>query len=99
MAIDAWIINARIKADKWRSRQRSILNKQRQTSMSRGKITEQAQTAAGDANENDDGTKEMEKAAAILNFIHDLDDIGHTDVRATVIAYNTLLSGMFLLYF
>jgi hypothetical protein len=35
----------------------------------------------------------MDSAYAILQYIHDLDRIGHADVHATVIAYNTLLSG------
>jgi hypothetical protein len=35
----------------------------------------------------------MDSAYAILQYIHDLDRIGHADIHATVIAYNTILSG------
>lgn len=79
MAIDAWVVVAGIKAKK-KSYEQLITNKRRHT----------------DDGENqfiDDGTEEMENAAAILKYIHTLESAGRADVNASVIGYNTILSG------
>ena len=85
MALDAWIIKAGLTAENWRMKQLGIMNSNRQR---REKYV--PPTLATDES---DGTKEMEKAETILKYIQDLDCVGHSDIRATVIGYNTLLSG------
>jgi hypothetical protein len=85
MALDAWVVKAGLTADKWRTKQLGVMNTNRQKGEQHA-----PPTLATDA---DDGTKEMEKAETILKYIQDLDCVGHSDVRASVIGYNTLLSG------
>jgi hypothetical protein len=85
MALDAWIIKAGLTAEKWRTKQLGIVNSSRQS----GEKNASYALTSGEG----DGTKEMEKAEMILKYIQDLDCVGHSDVRATVIGYNTLLSG------
>ncbi|KAL3809581.1 hypothetical protein ACHAXA_005797 [Cyclostephanos tholiformis] len=96
MALDGWIIKAGIKAKKWRSYRIRALNSLKNANNQRGR------ESSGGSSErsadfshvlHDEGSNEMEKAETILKYIHDLDRIGHSDVRATVIGYNTLLSG------
>ena len=84
MALDAWVVKAGLTADKWRTKQLGVMNTHRQ------KGSKYTPSSAADV---DDGTKEMEKAETILKYIQDLDSVGHSDVRASVIGYNTLLSG------
>ena len=87
MALDAWVIKASLKAQKWRSKERTHQNNMIQKGM-----LWDSSSGGGDAR-NEDGTKEMEKAETILKYINDLSMVGMGDVRATNIAYNTLLSG------
>ena len=87
LAIDAWIIKASLKAEKWRSEQLQRNNRMKQ--ISKGKEIDQQHTTCS----KDDGTKEMEKASTILKYISDLSSLGLADVNATVVGYNTLLSG------
>ena len=109
IAMDAWICVAGWKADRWYSDQREYSNTHNQSNkrQSNGKnndnfggnreYTNMKTGKDDDRNRNDDnkddGTKEMDRAKSILKYIHALQDVGHTDVHATVIAYNTLLSG------
>lgn len=101
MALDGWIIKAGIVAEKWRSDRvrvyKSIQNANRQRGRENsdgGQFTaELTNNATIGTQLDDDGSNEMDSAYAILQYIHDLDRIGHADVCATVIAYNTLLSG------
>ena len=94
MAIDAWIIKASLKAEKWRSEQLGIMNTNKQRGKRNGKtVNNSGIKRVGNSQNNDDGTKEMEKAQTILKYISDLDSIGLADVHATVIGYNTILSG------
>lgn len=96
MALDGWIIKAGIKAEKWRSGRvralNSIKNADKQRARKKGAGSSE-QSGNGIDVMQDDGSNEMEKAETILKYIHDLDRIGHSDVRATVVGYNTLLSG------
>ncbi|KAL9185104.1 hypothetical protein ACHAXT_002881 [Thalassiosira profunda] len=95
MAMDGWILKAGLKAEKWRGQEMARRNKIKQRAASGRGGNEWPQNSELDAGSDgqDDGTKEMEKAATILQYIHDLDRVGLADVHATVIAYNTLLSG------
>lgn len=97
MVLDGWVINAGIKAEKWRSARVRALNSTKNANKQRGReksggSSEQSIHVSNVA-QDDDGSNEMEKAETILTYIDDLDRIGHSDVRATVIGYNTLLSG------
>ena len=107
MALDGWVIKAGIVAEKWRSNRvrviKSIQNANRQRGREKNSIGGQYIAAAAESTTNnatiidthhdDDGSNEMDSAYAILQYIHDLDRIGHADIHATVIAYNTILSG------
>jgi hypothetical protein len=104
MALDGWIIKAGVVAEKWRSNRvrviKSIQNANRQRGREKSSIGGQYAAAEStknnatiDTHQDDDGSNEMDSAYAILQYIHDLDRIGHADVAATVIAYNTILSG------
>ena len=93
IAIDAWIIKASIKAEKWRSEQMRINNANKQRNRGRNDGVQISINKTYACRSQDDGTKEMEKAATILKYISDLDAIGLADVRSTNIGYNTLLSG------
>lgn len=93
MAMDAWIIAAGCKASKWSSEQRSLNNTYNQRARGREENGRGQSTMSPASTSNDDGTEEMENAESILKYIQTLEEIGRTDVRATVIAYNTLLSG------
>jgi hypothetical protein len=91
MAMDAWIIKAGIKAAKWRSEQLARNNMLKQKG-----ITNEIDTTNGsstNATKDEDGTKEMEFAKSILVYISALQQVGQADVRASVVGYNTLLSG------
>ena len=96
MALDGWIINAGIKAEKWHSARVRALNSIKNANKQRGRERSggsREQSIRVSSVIHDDGSNEMEKAETILTYIDDLDRIGHTDVCATVIGYNTLLSG------
>jgi tetratricopeptide (TPR) repeat protein len=87
MAMDAWIIKAGVKATKWRSEQLARNNQLKQ----KGVVPNDSEN---DTNKKkDDGTKEMEFAKSILVYIQALEKVGLADVRASVVGYNTLLSG------
>ena len=104
MAIDAWIIAAGSKADAWYSEQLDHYNNMEKQRDGRGPSRQHAANNSKNgmyqnkhkldaSGEEDDGTKEMKNAESILTYIRDLEEIGHVDSRATLIAYNTLLSG------
>jgi len=102
MALDGWIIKAGIVAEKWRSDRVRVLKSIQNANRQRGReksgggdqfTAELTNNATIGTQQDDDGSNEMDSAYAILQYIHDLDRIGHADVHATVIAYNTLLSG------
>ena len=86
MAMDSWIIKAGIKAEMWRSEQLARNNLLKQKGISN-------ETYNSSTDSRDDGTKEMEFAKSILAYIHALQQVGQADVRASVVGYNTLLSG------
>jgi len=92
-AIDGWIIKAGLKANKWRSQQLRISNTNKQRGRGVRDDHRYIQAMPDACGVQDDGTEEMEKAETILKYIHDLESIGHADVNATVVGYNTLLSG------
>lgn len=96
MVLDGWIIKAGIKAEKWRSCRIRTLKSIKNISTQRGSEIS-GKNSERSANMHhiaqDDGSNEMEKAESILKYIRDLDRFGHSNVRATVIGYNTLLSG------
>ena len=91
MAMDAWIIKAGIKADKFRLEQLARKNMLKQ----KGIVDNETDDDNGSStNAQDvDGTKEMEFAKSILTYISALQQVGQGDVRASVVGYNTLLSG------
>jgi hypothetical protein len=81
MAIDAWVVVAGIKAKKLYYEQLKADKRRDENHIDNRE------------NELDDGTKEMEKAAAILKHIQTLESAGIADVNASVIGYNSILSG------
>lgn len=85
IAMDAWIIKAGIKSAAWRSDKLARNNLLKQ----KGLQSETDNASTKDA----DGTKELEFAKSILEYISALQHVGQADVRATVVGYNTLLSG------
>lgn len=85
MAMDAWIIKAGIKSAEWRSEQLARNNMLKQKGL---------QSETDNASAKEDGTKELEFAKSILQYISALQHVGQADVRASVVGYNTLLSGM-----
>jgi len=91
MAIDSWVIAASVKAEKWYSEQRSQIHNTRRKSHRDGNNV----TIHNYENrqENEDGTAEMRNAEAIMEYIRDLEEFGHVDPGAALIAYNTILSG------
>eukprot|EP00804_Cyclotella_cryptica_P002909 CCRYP_013272-RA/>CCRYP_013272-RA protein AED:0.03 eAED:0.03 QI:850/1/1/1/0.33/0/4/946/716 len=95
MAMDAWIIVAGLKAEQWYSEQRSLDNTYKQLGKSRkGTPMENRERFLDRRNASGgDGSVEMENAASILKYIQALEGVGRDGVHATVVGYNTLLSG------
>ena len=92
-AMDGWIIKASLKANKWRAKQLRI-NERNEKRARYGHMNKQPHNDnRAEENSCGDGTKEMEKAETILKYIKDLNYVGSADVDATVVGYNTLLSG------
>ncbi len=86
MAMDAWIIKAGIKSAAWRLEKLARNNKLKQKGLP---LT----TDNGSSAKDNDGTKELEFAKSILQYISALQHVGQADVRASVVGYNILLSG------
>ena len=98
MAIDAWVVVAGLKAQQWYSNQLELHNRYKQISRNQQIDTmEFRKKFLSDQkcnnNLDDDGSEEMENAASILKYISTLESVGRHDVKATVVGYNTLLSG------
>lgn len=94
MAIDSWVIAASVKAEKWYSKQRSHLHNTRTKSSSKYRDGNNVRNQNYEIRQDDeDGTKEMRNAEAIMEYIRDLEEFGHVDPGAALIAYNTILSG------
>ena len=86
LLLDAWIIKAGLKSKAWRLEKIARNNVLQQKG-----LEGDAHDEAADAKE--DGTKEMKFAKSILEYISALQYVGQADVRASVVGYNTLLSG------
>ena len=94
MAMDSWIIVAGLKASHWYSQQLELNNTYNQLSRNkRNAALEDRQRYLGRMNKFDDGSVEMENAASVLQYIQTLENAGRADINATVIGYNTILSG------
>ncbi len=94
MAIDSWVIAAGVKAEKWYSEQRSQNHNTTKKSSSKHRCGSDFRIRnKAIKHEEEDGTSEMHNAEAIMEYIRDLEDIGHVDPGAALIAYNTILSG------
>lgn len=94
MAIDAWIIVATLKANRWHSEQLDLNNAYKTMAYKRkNNALEDRDKFLARRNKFENGDEEMEKAAAILKYIKSLEAAGRADIHATVIGYNTLLGG------
>ena len=94
IAMDAWIVVAGIKSERWHSEQMELNNTYGQLASSRTRKTmEDHGKFMERRNKYPNGEEEMENAAALLKYIQTLEDCGRADVHTTVIGYNTLLSG------
>ncbi|KAL7520984.1 hypothetical protein ACHAWX_005674 [Stephanocyclus meneghinianus] len=102
MAVDAWVVAAGIEAEQWYSERRSLDNDYRQLENNRRRASskssslspmEDRQSFLERRSVRGDGTDEMERAASLLRYMMALEEAGVDDVRATVVGYNTLLSG------
>ena len=97
MAIDSWVVVAGLKAQLWYSNQLELQNVYKQISVNQQvdklKFRKKSLFDRRCNNFGDDGSVEMENAASILKYISTLEGVGRDDVKATVVGYNTLLSG------
>ncbi|KAK1744610.1 pentatricopeptide repeat-containing protein [Skeletonema marinoi] len=92
MAMDAWIIKAGIKSAAWRSEKIARNNKLKQKGLMQQSESDDGSSSTS-KDDDDDGTKELEFAKSILQYITALEAVGQADVRASVVGYNTLLTG------
>ena len=94
MAIDAWVVIAVLKASRWHSEQLGLRNKYKLLSRNGEKsVIENRERFLERRTKFSDGSEEMENAHAILKYIQTLESTGRADINATVVGYNTILSG------
>lgn len=93
MAMDSWIIVAGLKASHWYSQQLELNNTYNQLSRNKRNTLEDRERYLGRMNKIDDGSVEMENAASVLQYIQTLESAGRSDINATVVGFNTILSG------